>query len=179
MTIVQPANAEETREALRWAVDAADGNVAIRLAIGPSPRRIELEGSLAPGRGRVLQEGSDGLLFAYGPALLHEALTASEVLAEDDFWLAVVNMPWLNVVDRDWLDELADRHRHVFVLDDHSPVGALSDTLRRQLDGRTVTVFGVEGWPACGTPTEVLRHHGLDGVSLAERVASVARVRVP
>ena len=41
------------------------------------------------------------------------------------------------------------------------------------------TVFGVEGWPACGTPTEALRHHGLDGASLAERIAAVARVRVP
>ncbi len=42
-----------------------------------------------------------------------------------------------------------------------------------------VTVFGVEGWPACGTPHEALRHHGLDGASLADRIAALARVRVP
>ena len=42
MTIVQPANAEETRALLRWAVEDAEENVAIRLAIGPSPRKIEL-----------------------------------------------------------------------------------------------------------------------------------------
>ena len=44
MTIVQPASAEETRALLRWAVEDATENVAIRLAIGPSPRRIELAG---------------------------------------------------------------------------------------------------------------------------------------
>jgi transketolase len=35
-----------------------------------------------------------------------------------------------------------------------------------------VTVFGVEGWPMCGTPAEALRAHGLDGESLAERIVS-------
>jgi carbamoyltransferase len=45
------------------------------------------------------------------------------------------------------------------------------DALRRELGGRAITVFGVEGWPACGTPTEALHFHGLDGESLAERIA--------
>ena len=42
------------------------------------------------------------------------------------------------------------------------------------LDGRSLTVFGVEGWPACGTPPEALRHHRLDGASLAERISAAA-----
>ena len=178
MTVVQPANAEETRAVVRWAVEEAEGTVAIRLAIGPSPRRIDLEGALLPGRGRVLRAGSDAVLFAYGPVMLNEALTASELLAEGDLSVAVVNLPWLNAVDTDWLAEIVEPVAHVLVLEDHSPVGALGDTLRRQLDERSVTVFGVEAWPACGTPAEALRHHGLDGASLAERIASVTRVRV-
>jgi transketolase len=88
-------------------------------------------------------------------------------------------MPWLNVVDADWLAVVVEPVQHVLVLEDHSPVGGLGDTLRRALDGRSVAVFGVEGWPACGTPAEALRHHRLDGASLAERIASVTRVQVP
>jgi len=45
------------------------------------------------------------------------------------------------------------------------------------LDGRALTVFGVEGWPACGAPLESLRYHGLDGSSLADRIALVLRAR--
>jgi transketolase len=179
MTIVQPANAEETRAVVRWAVEEAEGNVAIRLAIGPSPRRIELDGALEPGRGRVVREGSDAVLFAYGPVMLHEALLASELLAESGVGLAVMNMPWLDAVDATWLAEVVEPHRTVLVLEDHAPVGALGDTLRRTLSTHEVTVFGVEGWPACGTPHEALRHHGLDGASLADRIAALARVRVP
>ena len=85
MTIVQPANGEETAELLRWAVEDAEGSVALRLAIGPSPRRIELraDAPAQPGRGAVLRDGDDAVLFAYGPVMLHEALLASESLERD------------------------------------------------------------------------------------------------
>ena len=44
-------------------------------------------------------------------------------------------------------------------------------------DGRAVTVFGVDRWPACGTPAEALRFHGLDGSSLADRMALALQAR--
>jgi transketolase len=175
--VVQPANAEETRLVTEWAVEQAAENVAIRLAIGPSPRRIELPPGyrLVRGRGTVLRAGRDALLFAYGPVMLHEALTAAELLATRGVEVEVVDMPWLNRVDHEWLLELVSPFGDIFVIEDHAPVGALGDALRRVLDGRAITVFGVEGWPACGTPTEALRYHGLDGGSLAGRMAPALR----
>ena len=171
LTIVQPASAEETRALLRWAVCDAPGNVALRLAIGPSPRRIDLDGELRLGRGRPLRDGADAMLLAYGPVPLHEALTASELLAERGIGLGVMNMPWLNRFDDDWLREL-DRHDLICVLEDHAPVGGLGDALRREL-GRNVAVLGVEGWPACGTPSEALGAHELDGASVASRIEAL------
>jgi transketolase len=168
VAVLQPANSEETRELLRWAVEDAAENVAIRLAIGPSPRRVELPSvEAALGCGSVLRDGADALLFAYGPVMLHEALTAAGLLGDR---LKVVNMPWLNRLDTAWLGELVEPFEEIFVLEDHAPVGALADSLRRHVD-RPVTAFGVEGWPACGTPAEALRFHGLDGSSLADRIA--------
>ncbi len=175
MTVVQPANAAETRALLRWAVEEAAGNVAIRLAIGPSPRRIEVPGEVEPGRGRTLRGGDAAILLAYGPVLLHEALTASELLAERGTKLAVVSMPWLNRFDDDWLAEAVVPYEHIVVLEDHAPVGGLGDALRRELGGRWITVFGVDGWPACGTPAEALRAHGLDAASLVDRVPVALR----
>ncbi|TML04760.1 MAG: 1-deoxy-D-xylulose-5-phosphate synthase [Actinobacteria bacterium] len=168
VTIAQPANSAETHALLRWAVEDAAGDVALRLAIGPSPRRIDLIGEVVPGRGTVLREGSDAVVFAYGPVLLHEALSAAELLGT---LAQVVNMPWLNRVDASWLAEAVEPFDEIFVLEDHAPVGGLGDSLRRSLAGRALTVLGVEGWPACGTPAEALRFHGLDGASLADRIA--------
>jgi transketolase len=180
LTIVQPGNSEETRALVRWAVREAEESVALRLAIGPSPRSIELPpgGGVTVGRGSVLREGSDAVLLAYGPVLLHEALVASELLAADEgIAVRVVDLPWLNRFDPEWLAGEIAPFEHVLVLEDHSPAGGLGDGLRRALDGKAVSVFGVEGWPACGTPPEALRFHGLDGESLAARIASQLGVR--
>jgi transketolase len=176
VAIVQPGSADETRALLRWAVEDADESVALRLAIGPSPRRIALPSEApAVGRGSVLHEGGDAVLVAYGPVMLHEALLAAEGLAErGELSLRVVAMPWLNRFDGEWLAAEIAAFDHVFVLEDHAPVGGLGDGLRAALPGRAVTVLGVEGWPACGTPAEALRFHGLDGASLAARIVADA-----
>jgi transketolase len=175
VAIVQPGSRAETAVLLRWAVNDAAESVALRLAIGPSPRPLGLAAPATIGRGTVLHEGSDAVLVAYGPVMLHEALVAAERLAEvGELSLRVVAMPWLNRFDDDWLATEVASHEHVFVLEDHAPVGGLGDALRAALDGRALTVFGVEGWPACGTPAEALRFHALDGASLATRIAAHA-----
>ena len=173
MVVVQPGNAEETTSLVRWAIEEAETNVALRLAIGPSPRTIELPRGYVPtaGRGVELREGGDAVLLAYGPVMLHEALVAAERL-DGELGLRVLAMPWLNRFDRDWLEAEVASFEHLFVLEDHAPVGALGDALRRELPGRAVTVFGVEGWPACGTPEEALRFHELDGAPLATRIGA-------
>ena len=177
VAVVHPCNAVETRALLEWAVLEAEGSVALRLAIGPSPRRIELPAGYAPapGIGVTLREGGDATLVSYGPVMLHETLIAAELLAARGVEAAVVAMPWLDRADPTWVSDTFAGAREVLVVEDHAPVGALGDTLRRAFaelpDPPALHVAGVEGWPACGTPAEALRAHGLDGASLAERVA--------
>ena len=178
MIVVQPANAWESQALLRHCVLEATGSCAIRLAIGPSPRLLDLPSgyAIAPGRGVALTEGSDAVLFAYGPVMLHEALLAAELLAERRVGLRVVNMPWLNRVDPAWLAEVAGDVPLIAVLDDHAPIGALGDAVLSAMavhggfGARRVAKIAVEGYPACGTPAQVLRHHRLDGLSLAGRI---------
>ena len=104
-TVIQPCNGLETRLALGYCVDEAKGSCVLRLNIGPSPREIVLpEGyKLVYGQGVALTEGEDFILFAYGPVMLHEALLASELLAQRGLGLKVINMPWLNRSDLEWL----------------------------------------------------------------------------
>lgn len=178
MIVVQPGNADETRQVVEFCVQDAAENCAIRLAIGPSPRVIPLPQGyrLRFGHGVDVTKGADGILFAYGPVMLHEALVASEQLNAQGFGLCVVNMPWLNRVDADWLVDVVRPFSAIHVLEDHAPVGGLGDGLLNALvtagalDGRPLIKFAVEGYPACGTPVEALKFHGLDGASLAARI---------
>jgi transketolase len=111
--------------------------------------------------------------------MLNEALVAAERCQDAGFGLEVINMPWLNRADAGWLSDVVAPHSVIYVLEDHMLVGGLADRLlsslveHRALGGRTFTRLGVEDHPKCGTPAEVLRYHGIDGESLAQRLLAV------
>lgn len=179
LMMVQPSCEQETRAALRWAVRESNESVYIRLVSLPCalPFVLPQDHVLTPGRGTFLRAGDDAVIIGYGPVMLGEAFKAAESLGKrDGLSLAVINLPWLNYLDERWFDETLNKFGLIFTLDDHyagSGQGALiaSAVAGRQLRP-LVRSFGIEGIPACGSPDEVLRHHGLDGASLAERIKS-------
>ena len=179
VTIIQPCNAEETKLATEYCVNKAKENCVLRLVIGPSPEKIELpkDYKFKVGVGAELTEGNDAILFGYGPVMLNEALLAADYLKKICFGLKVVNMPWLNKIDKDWLKKIVSDQKKIFVLEDHSAVGGLGDRLLNEmnelnfLDGKSFTNFGLKEYPECGTPWEVLDYHKLDGKSLAQRIS--------
>lgn len=177
ITILQPCHPTEVHAIVRYAIQEAQESCMIRLNIGPSPEPIPIPPSyqLKKGQGTVLCEGHDNALFAYGPVMLNEALNAQKQLTALGVSLKVINMPWLNRFDKNWLEEVLKECHCVSVLDDHSPVGGLGDHLlsflndNGMLNGRRFTKWGVEGFPVCGTPSEALKAHRLDSQSLVER----------
>jgi transketolase len=182
--ILQPCNALETHMIVDYCVNHTSDNSMLRLVIGPSPRILELPSNyqLTIGQGVALTEGRNGIMFAYGPVMLHEALVASELLKEKGFELQVINMPWLNRVDKTWLQEVITPHSQIFVLEDHSSFGGLGDYLvgvmanLELFKNRQFCKFAVEEYPACGTPFETLRYHKLDGFSLAQQILGEDRI---
>jgi transketolase len=123
----------------------------------------------------VIRDGADVVLFAYGPVMLHQVLSAADTLAANGIGTRVVNMPWLNEPDVNWLEEIVGATQAIACVDDHAPVGGLASALlaafsQSPLSGRRFLGMGVEGIPVCGTPDEALAAHGLDGTSLARRI---------
>jgi transketolase len=181
ITIIQPCNGEETKWATEYCVNQAEENCMLRLVIGPSPEKIELPKNykFKIGIGAELTKGKYAILFSYGPVMLHEALVASDYVKKIGFILKVVNMPWLNKIDKKWLKEVVKDQKRIFVLEDHSAVGGLGDRLLNalveigEIDGKEFTNFGLREYPECGTPLEVLEFHKLDGKSLAQRISGV------
>ncbi len=173
--IIQPCCGKEMRQAVDYAVAAASENVVLRMPIGPSPRTISLPDGyrLEKGKGALLRDGREVLLIAYGPVLLHETLVAAVLLSRIGVSVRVVSMPWLNRFDTAWWAQTMDSCGLIFIIEDHSPVGGLSDRfVAEMLDAglvqdRKLYVRGVSGYPVFGTPWEALKHHRLDGASLA------------
>ena len=184
VTIIQPCNAKETKWATEYCVNDAEENCVLRLVIGPSPEKIDLpkDYKFKVGVGTELTEGNDAIIFCYGPVMLHEALLAADYLKKIGFGLMVINMPWLNKINNEWLKKIVAVQKKIFVLEDHSVVGGLGDRLLNALketnllDGKEFTNFGLREYPECGTPWEVLNYHKLDGKSLAQRISGKANI---
>ena len=198
MTIIQPCNAEETKWATDYCINKAEENCMLRLVIGPSQERIQLpkDYKFKVGVGAELTQGNDAILFGYGPVMLHEALVAADYLKKIGFGLTVVNMPWLNKIDKDWLKKVVTDQKKIFVLEDHSAVGGLGDRLLNELvkireisgpsssgnsqtspgQAKEFTNLGLTEYPECGTPFEVLEFHKLDGKSLAQRISGITDI---
>ena len=181
ITIIQPCNGDEAKWATEYCVNVAEENCMLRLVIGPSPEKIELpkDYKFKVGVGAELTQGNDAILFGYGPVMLHEALVAADYLKKIGFELKVVNMPWLNKIDKEWLKKVVSDQKKIFVLEDHSAIGGFGDRLLNwlveidEIKNKEFINFGLKEYPECGTPLEVLEYHQLDGKSLAKRISGV------
>lgn len=177
LTLVQPCNEKETRLALRWAVGKNKGSTYIRLTsiACECPFSLPEDYTLEPGKGVFLLKGKDIIIFAYGPLMTTEAIKAAKHLAKKGVSAAVVNFPWLNRVDEEWLRKTVSPYRFLVTLDDHYVALGQGMQLRSTLAGIAdlslrILSLGLTEVPSCGHNAEVLKHHKLDFESIAKKI---------
>ncbi|MEU7000149.1 transketolase C-terminal domain-containing protein [Nonomuraea sp. NPDC046570] len=175
LVVLEPANAAEAAAAVDFCVSAPH-SVYLRLVSAPVPAEVAALGAgpLVAGRGRVVREGGPTVLVGAGPVVLAELLRAAELLAAEGAGPTVVDLPWLNRVDRAWLAELAGRADRLVVVENHYTRGGQADTVARALldlrldNPPRFQGIGLTEVPRCGTPAEVLTAHGLSAEALAD-----------
>lgn len=180
LVAIEPATEAGAAAAVAWAVFRHRGSAYIRLVSIPCvvPDVWPAGWQLEEGRGTVLAEGDGAVLFAYGPVMLREALAAHRLLQErHGIALRIVELPWLNTLDDDWLVATVGARPHVVTLDNHMIQGGQGQLIAARLAARAavpaggVLHLGLEGLPVCGTNDEALAAHGLDAEGIAAQVA--------
>jgi transketolase len=183
LLVAEPALGEEVRALFDYFVNTAAESAYLRLVSvkWPMPFGYPAGQSVRPGRGWVVREGNDVVVFGYGPWLLANVWHAAEELERNGgIRTRVVNLPWLNRLDPAWLRDMIGPARAIVTVDNHYLRGGQGEMIaaaiaRLSLDPAvTVTAVGVEKLPECGTNDEVLAHHGLDVVSLVNVIHSAA-----
>ena len=176
LVALAPSTEAEVARALSWCLHEHRGPAWLRLESMPCEVPFEVpDQPLELGVGSVLREGVDALFVGYGPTLLSEAWRACDLLLEDGFRVGVVSLPWLNQLSTWWVLRTLSGVKHVFSLDNHHPCGGQGDRIAEILAAASGAIlprlhrFAVEGLPACGSRSDVLRRHGLDTWSLRQR----------
>jgi transketolase len=184
MVLLEPSCEREVEMALSHCVNSHSGPSYLRLVSIPCdvPYELPADYRMEPGRGIALTEGSDALLFTYGPVMLPSAWRAAQQLVTaHGVGLKVVNLPWLNVVDAAWLAALVRDYHHVIALDNHYVAGGQGDHIASALAGSglpgTIRLhrWGIGDIPPCGTNDEILAALKLDTQGIADRVVALLR----
>ncbi|MEN3308450.1 MAG: transketolase [Micromonosporaceae bacterium] len=174
LTVLEPAGPAEVVAALDYCLATPD-SVYLRLASTPCPPEVAGLPAvpLVAGRGHVLRPGDPVVAIGAGPVVLTQLLRAADRLASAGVRLTVVDLPWLNRVDPDWLCQLATGCTALFVVENHYTHGGQADLVARALLELGLAApprfhgIGLTGIPRCGADLEVLAAHGLDAASLA------------
>ena len=121
MELIEPSCEAETALATEYILAKTGSSVYLRLVSIPCaiPYALPDDYEFVHGRGVALTEGSDAVLIGYGPVLLPQAFEAARMLRERGIGLKVVNLPWLNRIDSQWLHETVQGYRLLVTLDNH------------------------------------------------------------
>jgi transketolase len=180
----EPCNEREARLAIRWAVEEHADSAYLRFVNVPLdlPYSLPADYALRVGRGVSLKPGREVALVGYGTVLLANAWRAAELLAADGLDVAVINLPWLNRIDDEWVREELGRCSTIVTLDNHylefGQGVMLAGALARTRIAADVVAIGLTDIPVCGSNADVLAHHGLDAASIARVVRDRQSSRV-
>jgi transketolase len=170
MTVLSPADALETKQAVRAAY-AHKGPVYIRLTRDKFPRIHAEDYRFQIGKAVVMREGKDVLLAGCGLGT-SICLEAAELLAADGISATVLHCPTIKPFDRETLLALAKTHKVVVTCEEHQAHGGLGGVVAELLSEahpmplRRVGVKDAFG--QSGKPEKLLEAYGVTPQAVAD-----------
>lgn len=163
MVVINPSDAEETRQAIPAAADH-HGPVYIRLGMMPVPDIHNKNYKFKLGKGEMLREGKDIAIIATG-IMVSIALEAADRLREEGINATIVNIHTIKPIDRELIVKVAKQTGKVITAEEHSIIGGLGSAVCEILSEEypvKVKRIGInDTFGQSGTPRELLEHYNL------------------
>ncbi|MBI5789594.1 MAG: transketolase family protein [Candidatus Schekmanbacteria bacterium] len=177
MTVIVPADANETRGAIKAAVKYK-GPVYIRLARDKFPVIYEKNHLFTIGKGDRLVEGGDAAIIATG-LMVSAALEAAYALLKQGIEISVVNISTIKPLDKELIISLAAECGAIVSAEEHSYIGGLGSAVAEVLSEERPTPLIRIGMPDryafSGKPQQLLEYFGLTAANLEKAVKQVIK----
>ncbi len=172
MTVIVPADAEETKQAVEFAA-SYKGPVYIRIARTSLPDIFDSSYKFTPYKAMIMREGDDITLITNGETLV-ETLDCATILEEKGISSEIINMPVVKPIDAETIIKSAKKTNRVFTIENHSVIGGLGSAVCEVLSENypvKVTRIGTnDEFGQSGTAKELMNYYGLSSVKLAEKI---------
>lgn len=176
MTVIVPADAEETRKAT-LAMIAHKGPVYLRTGKHPTAPSTTPDTEFVIGKAVQLREGADVTLIACG-TMVSVALEVSEQLKDENIHVRVINMHTIKPIDHQAIAKTAQETKVVITLEDHQKMGGLGSAVAEVLVELTAkprfAAIGVEDtFGESGPGSDLLQKYGLDAEAIKVKIKTL------
>ncbi|WP_042331722.1 transketolase family protein [Desulfosporosinus orientis] len=175
MTVLVPADGEETRQAILAAAKYY-GPVYIRMGRLDVPLLFGEDYHFEIGKANVLKEGTDAAIMANG-VMVSLALEAAADLAEQGISVSVVNVASVKPLDEETIVQVAQKSKAVVTAEEHNIIGGLGSAVAELLAEKQPTPMvrvGIKDtFGESGKPAELLEKYGLTKESIIKAVQEV------
>lgn len=171
MTVVVPADPQQTRSALRWAAGCGRA-VFLRIGRFKVPAVTPAGSDFTPGQAAMLRDGHDATIIAYG-TLVSRALEAAERLARDGIETRVLNMATIAPLDDAAVLRAAADTGRIVTAEEAVVRGGLGGAVAELIvQHRPVPMrlLGVTGFAPTGSAGFLLDHFGLNAAGIVRAV---------
>lgn len=172
MTVVVPCDAEEAKKAV-FALAHYSYPAYLRLGRLSVETVTTEETPFAIGKGVVLREGNDAVVFACG-LMVQEALAAAEQLAAKNVSVTVVDMHTIKPLDEELVVKLAQECGAVVTAEEGTVLGGLGSAVAEVLAEQALVPLGRVGvqdsFGESGKPAELLKKYHLTADDIVEKV---------
>ncbi|MBI2649934.1 transketolase family protein [Candidatus Woesearchaeota archaeon] len=175
MVVLQPCDSVEA-EKIVFALAGYKGPSYMRMHRNPVPAIHNSNYKFEIGKGEILKQGKDAVIFATG-TLVHEALKAADILKNEGVNVYVVNIHTIKPLDNNLVIDLAKKTNCVITAEDHNVIGGLGGAVAETLSESYPCIMKRIGlqdkYAESGKPDELYKKYGLDAESIAEEVMRI------
>ncbi|MEM6277556.1 MAG: 1-deoxy-D-xylulose-5-phosphate synthase [Pseudomonadota bacterium] len=180
MTVMAPADEAELARMIATAAAHDSGPVAVRFPRGAGTgAAVAGYDPLPIGKGRILREGRGIAILSLGTRLT-EALSAADILADDDVAATVADARFAKPLDHDLLATLARTHEALITVEEGAAGGFgahVSAAIGTAIPVHAMTL--PDRFIDHGTPEEMYRDAGLDAASIVQKVRDLIGKTTP
>lgn len=177
MTVIVPTDARETAQAVK-ALAEYDKPAYLRLGRLAVETVMPADYQFTIGKGYVLREGSDAVIFACG-LMVQEAMYAAEQLAAEGINITVANMATVKPLDTELVIRLAEKCKAVVTAEEHNIIGGLGSAVAEVLSENCPTpllrVGVADSFGQSGKPAELMAEYNLTAEAIAAKVREVIK----
>ncbi len=175
LAVVVPADAAQTRAAVRWAA-ANPAPLYLRVPRYKVPDVTPAGAPFEPGQSVRLRDGEDATVIAIG-TMVSRAIAAADQLRSQGVGVRVLNMPFVDPLDIDAILDAASQTRGIVTAEEATVSGGLGAGVATAVAEHhpvPMRILGVrDAFAPTGDTTYLLEHFGLTTDGIVDAVRSV------